>query len=261
MVIWPIWNALRLDDALRVALMTEAADGAPAVAEIVTVTPPASDSIWTRERALPAVVLGVIDVLALRGLVADIWTAGVVSQPADLLALLNRVVYLAFVTLMIVLFVTRPPARSKDSRVSSWLFAVIGTFGLAITPLLPAGPTLVHTGIVGAVGSSIVSVVAMSTALVALRTLGRSFSIAPQARNLVSSGPYRMVRHPLYLAEALAIMAVALASGRANALFVLVVVLACQVRRSQLEERLLTRTFPEYPAVFEGVPHFLPGIY
>lgn len=222
---------------------------------------PQSDSIWTRERALPAVVLGVIDVLSLRGLVADIWSAGIVRPPAETLALANRVVYFVFVTLMIVLFVTRPPARSKDSRVSSWLFAVVGTFGLAIAPLLPAGPILVHTGIVGAFAASVVGLLAMALAVVALRTLGRSFSIAPQARKLVASGPYRLVRHPLYLCESLAVVALALASGHANILFVLAVVLGCQVRRARLEERLLTATFPEYPVVFEGVPHFLPGIY
>lgn len=241
------------------ALTTDVLQDAPAAEAIGPAKQ--SDSIWTRERAVPAVVLGVIDVLALRGLVADIWTGGIARPPAGMLALGNRIVYSTFVTLMIVLFVLRPPSRSKDSRLSSWLWAVFGTFGLAITPLLPAGPTLVHTGFVGPFAASIIGLVAMSMALVALKALGRSFSIAPQARTLVTTGPYRIVRHPLYLCEALAVIAAALTSGRANVLFVLVLVLVCQVRRSHLEERLLSATFPEYPIVFRGVRHFLPGIY
>ena len=35
----------------------------------------------------------------------------------------------------------------------------------------------------------------------ALGTLGKSFSLIPQTRNLVTSGPYRLVRHPVYVGE------------------------------------------------------------
>ena len=36
--------------------------------------------------------------------------------------------------------------------------------------------------------------------------LGKSFSIIPQARRLVREGPYSVVRHPLYLAEEVALL-------------------------------------------------------
>jgi protein-S-isoprenylcysteine O-methyltransferase Ste14 len=138
---------------------------------------------------------------------------------------------------------------------------MLGTFGLTIAPMLPSGPVIFHSGTMGAFVESVVLVIAFSLALIALDTLGRSFSITPQARRLVARGPYCAVRHPLYLFEAMAILAITFASGTATMMIGAVIVLASQVRRAQLEERLLNKTFPEYEAAFRGVPRFLPGIY
>jgi protein-S-isoprenylcysteine O-methyltransferase Ste14 len=41
-------------------------------------------------------------------------------------------------------------------------------------------------------------------AIYALRYLGRSFSLLPEGRSLVTGGPYRYIRHPLYVAESFA---------------------------------------------------------
>jgi hypothetical protein len=40
------------------------------------------------------------------------------------------------------------------------------------------------------------------------RSLGRSFSIMAESRQLVTTGPYRFVRHPLYLAEEIAMVSI-----------------------------------------------------
>jgi protein-S-isoprenylcysteine O-methyltransferase Ste14 len=45
-------------------------------------------------------------------------------------------------------------------------------------------------------------------AVYVLTYLGRSFSILPESRRLVTSGPYQVVRHPLYFAEAVATLGV-----------------------------------------------------
>src|SRR5882672_9223425 len=47
-------------------------------------------------------------------------------------------------------------------------------------------------------------------ALVAVSRLGSSFSLMPEARKLVTKGPYTVIRHPLYLAEMIGILGLVL---------------------------------------------------
>ena len=49
--------------------------------------------------------------------------------------------------------------------------------------------------------STVLILVSSVAAVVALLRLGRSFSMMAEARRLVTSRPYRYVRHPLYLVE------------------------------------------------------------
>jgi len=213
------------------------------------------------DRLAPTLVFGTLDILVARVVVDDFKGASGGLTLHQTLVLIGATLYFVFVTLMILLFLIRPPARAMDARASSWVLAMLGTFGLVIAPLLPHGPVLVRTGTAGEFVQSTVLALALGLALVTLHTLGHSFSLTPQARSLVSRGPYRLVRHPLYLCEAMAMLCMTVASGRLTILIVAMAVLAAQVRRAQLEERLLSKTFPEYEEVFAGVRHFLPGIF
>jgi protein-S-isoprenylcysteine O-methyltransferase Ste14 len=77
-------------------------------------------------------------------------------------------------------------------------------------------------------------------------TLRRSFSITVETRNLVTSGPYRFLRHPVYCGEILAAAAVAaIRLSIVNAVLILLFI-ALQLYRCRLEERKLMQTFPEY---------------
>ncbi len=81
--------------------------------------------------------------------------------------------------------------------------------------------------------------VGVSIALWGLWTLGRSFGIAPADRGLVVTGPYRLVRHPIYLGELIGLVAVLLSAptGINGLLFVAIAI--SLVARSLLEEEAI----------------------
>jgi protein-S-isoprenylcysteine O-methyltransferase Ste14 len=105
--------------------------------------------------------------------------------------------------------------------------------------------------------------IAMSGALtcIVVLQLGRSFSTMPEARALVTSGPYRYVRHPLYVAEELAIIGVSLQYRSPAALFLLLAQFWLQVQRMQCEEKVLADAFPRYGEYCRGTARLIPGIY
>jgi protein-S-isoprenylcysteine O-methyltransferase Ste14 len=85
-----------------------------------------------------------------------------------------------------------------------------------------------------------------------LWTLRRSFSITVEVRSLVFRGPYRWVRHPIYLGEILTAGAVVIWRFSAVNMFIWTVFVFIQMVRAHLEERKLCAFFPEYYSYMKG---------
>jgi protein-S-isoprenylcysteine O-methyltransferase Ste14 len=100
-----------------------------------------------------------------------------------------------------------------------------------------------------------------AAAVIALVRLGRSFSVMAEARRLVTSGPYRFVRHPLYLAEELAIIGIFTQFLSLSTALILAVQIAFQLRRMHNEEVILAASFPQYTAYRQKTARLIPGIY
>ncbi len=77
-------------------------------------------------------------------------------------------------------------------------------------------------------------------------TLRSSFSITVEARALVTAGPYRWLRHPVYAGELLAAAAVMVRRFSLSNLALFVLFVAVQLWRSRWEEQKLSRVFPAY---------------
>ncbi len=85
-------------------------------------------------------------------------------------------------------YARREPARHYD-RVGLWLGLVAAMLPTAV-PSESAPRYLLLPGLAG-----------YGLILWSLRTLGTKFGIAPADRGITSRGPYRLVRHPMYLGE------------------------------------------------------------
>lgn len=98
-------------------------------------------------------------------------------------------------------------------------------------------------------------------AICALLFLGRSISLLPEARRLVTRGPYALVRHPLYLGEMVAVAGIALQHFSAWALLLLALGWAFQIQRMKYEELALLQSFPEYGDYMARTARLVPGVY
>jgi protein-S-isoprenylcysteine O-methyltransferase Ste14 len=85
-----------------------------------------------------------------------------------------------------------------------------------------------------------------------LWTLRRSFSITVEVRSLVLKGPYRWIRHPIYLGEILTAGIVMMWRFSWINVLIWTVFVFIQIVRARLEERKLSAFFPEYYSYMKG---------
>lgn len=95
--------------------------------------------------------------------------------------------------------------------------------------------------------------------------LGRNWSgevMVKIGHTLITSGPYRWVRHPIYAGMTLALIGTALASGTPAGFVGLAFILFAFLVRVGQEEALMRQTFPgEYPAYSRRTARLFPGVY
>ena len=160
-----------------------------------------------------------------------------------------------FLVLILYFTITRLPPRDSASGLEPRITAVVGTFVMALLIVLPPGTI----GQELQLASTLLIIIGTVLSLYCIRQLGRSFSIMATARELVTEGPYKIIRHPLYGAEVVTILGVCIGHWSPAAAVLGLVWLALQIRRAQNEERILRECFPEYGDYARRVPMLLPG--
>lgn len=176
------------------------------------------------------------------------------SSLAELLTFCSEIGAFLFAALVCLLVVIRPAAQCRASGWKAHAAALGAAYILTVAnqapvALLPLGWAMLAAFLLAAGNLA---------AVYCLAWLGTSFSVLPEARRLVREGPYRFVRHPLYLAEALATAGLILLHWSALALAAGVAQSLLQFYRLRQEEKVLAAAFPDYEDYAKVTPRLLP---
>jgi protein-S-isoprenylcysteine O-methyltransferase Ste14 len=174
----------------------------------------------------------------------------------DYLFLLQQCLALAYFTMLVVLYSMRLPARGTDHRLGVIFIAFTGTFTAIGASFLPGGG---HRSWL-VLPADIVATIGLAYTVWGLAYLRRSFSIIPEARRLVTGGPYGLSRHPVYLGEVVTAIGINLATAGWLGAIAIAYFIFAELLRIRWEESVLSRTFPgDYPDYARRVPQYAPN--
>ncbi len=182
------------------------------------------------------------------------FSQGLYTLPS--LSILNTFFSAIYLTGAAIILLSLRPPISRYETVFPNLIAPLAAFAVYAFIFVPGG-NLVHTSAVIALllitsGAAIV--------IVTLVYLRQAFTVTPQARFLVTAGPYAIVRHPMYIGNILSIFGIALLIDSIEAMALFVICALLQIGRAFYEESLLRANFPAYVEYQAHVGRFFPRL-
>jgi protein-S-isoprenylcysteine O-methyltransferase Ste14 len=163
-----------------------------------------------------------------------------------------------------VAFLIRRPLRRQSAGFLPHFTAYLAGFGTSVFIMLarkfePQWLVMSGTPAMRFIGLTL-WVLGTSLALLALWRLKYSFSIVPQARELVTSGPYQFVRHPVYTCYIIQGIGYALAYANWPMTILQFAWLGLIVVRARFEEQVLEQVFPAYAQYRRQAGMFWPRL-
>ncbi len=163
---------------------------------------------------------------------------------------------IVFYAVLLWCYLRRGPAVATSPSVTAHAAAIAATWLPFALPFLRGQPP----GSGRQALSDVLLVCGMAWSVWSLRTLGRNVSVIAQARDVVTAGPYRWVRHPLYTGEIVSALGLAIAMNSIAAFACWLALCGLQVYRAMREEQVLLQALPAYAAYRRGTAALLPGV-
>ena len=158
-------------------------------------------------------------------------------------------------TMMVLLVLFRRGAKILSVRPGDWALAFSAT---CLSLLARPFPGQTHAWDKVAI---VLTIMGLLTQLISKFTLGRRFGVVAANRGLCMSGPYRLVRHPIYMGYVLLHAGFFLLNPTVWNLCVFATLYAIQLPRILAEERLLGQD-PEYQQYMQKVrSRLVPGVF
>ena len=161
-------------------------------------------------------------------------------------------------------------AVQKQSRFSRYLYLFLFFSGWFIiySPYCAVGilgyqliPASAASGIAGV----IISACGVAFAIWARKTLGANWSgdvTLKKEHELIQSGPYQFVRHPIYTSFEIGLLGVAITVGQLKGLVGLSLVFACHYYKSAMEEKIMYQQFGDrYDDYAKRVKRLVPFVF
>lgn len=153
---------------------------------------------------------------------------------------------------------TRPPPAAQDRSLAAAL-------AVAVSLTYPYAEVICLRMVPGDEGwfEGGLALVALAAALslASLLSIGRHFGLRPALRGLTTSGPYHLVRHPMYLAYVLGDIGYNLQEWNAGTVLITMLGWASLIYRVHAEERVLAGDLAWHSYVGTVRYRLLPGVW
>jgi protein-S-isoprenylcysteine O-methyltransferase Ste14 len=152
----------------------------------------------------------------------------------------------------------RPMPHVQDRSLATGV-AVVISYGYPYAQLVYFGLSRGQPGL-PAVGAVLVTLGAVLS-LASLLSLGKLFGVRPALRGLVTRGPYRLVRHPMYLSYIVADLGYNLQEWTPVTVLMVILGWASLLYRIHVEEQILSRhdRWPDY--IGRSRYRLIPGVW
>jgi protein-S-isoprenylcysteine O-methyltransferase Ste14 len=156
----------------------------------------------------------------------------------------------------------RPNGRDRAALIANFV-----AFSLYVPSLLVfSGSAAGAAALLRASSGSLLALAGVAVVVRSRAELGSAWSFVPKANEgtgLVTTGPYRLVRHPIYFGLLLFALGEALAFGSWPAVMIVLFGIAPTFAwRARVEEKLLSRTFRDsYAAYRQRTPMIIPYLF